>query len=170
MPPAHANSERRLGYILNDLSHLLRREFDRRVQQKKLGLTRAQWLILRQVSLQEGCLQRELAEGLRFAPATVGRHVERLAAAGWLDRRNDPRDARAYRLHLHPKAERTLARLKRLATQLRDEYFADIPLKRREALLDDLLVIKRNLLACRARAASRSFHHHANHQEFQAAR
>ena len=81
MPPAPANSERRLGYILNDLSHLLRREFDRRVQQKKLGLTRAQWLILRQVSLQEGCLQRELAEGLRFAPATVGRHDSRTAAS-----------------------------------------------------------------------------------------
>ena len=169
MPPAPANSERRLGYILNDLSHLLRREFDRRVQQKKLGLTRAQWLILRQVSLQEGCLQRELAEGLRFAPATVGRHVERLAAAGWLDRRNDPRDARAYRLHLCPKAQRTLAQLTQLAAQLRNEYFADIPPKRREALVDDLLVIKRNLLACRARAASRTFHH-ANYQKFQAAR
>ena len=169
MPSAPANSERRLGYLLNDLSHLLRREFDRRVQQKELGLTRAQWLILRQVSLQEGCLQRELAEGLRLAPATVGRHVERLAAAGWLDRRNDPRDARAYRLHLHPKAERTLVQLKRLADQLRKEYFADIPPKRQTALVDDLLVIRRNLLACRDRAG-RSFHHHANHQEFQAAR
>jgi MarR family transcriptional regulator, transcriptional regulator for hemolysin len=166
--PASSESERRLGFLLNELSHLLRREFDRRVRDKGVGLTRAQWLILLQVSQQEGCLQRELAEALRLEPATVGRHVGRLTAAGWLDRRDDPRDGRAYRLQLRTKGRRTLAQLKRLAEQLRDEYFTGIPLERREFLIDDLLIIKRNLLACRARAANHS-PHHANHQEFQAA-
>ena len=166
---ASSDAERRLGFLLNELSHLLRREFDRRVQEKGVGLTRAQWLILRQVSLQEGCLQCELAEGLRFEPATVGRHVVRLVAAGWLDRHDDPCDGRAYRLQLRPKARRTLAQLKRLATQLRGEYFTGIPPERRALLIDDLLIVRRNLLACRARAACQS-PHHANHQEFQAAR
>jgi DNA-binding MarR family transcriptional regulator len=165
---ASADAERRLGFLLNELSHLLRREFDRRVRDKGVGLTRAQWLILLHVSLQEGCLQRELAEALRLEPATVGRHVGRLAAAGWLDRDDDPRDGRAYRLRLRTKGRRTLSTLKRLAEQLRDEYFAGIPLERRELLIDDLLIVRRNLLACRARAANQS-PHHANHQEFQAA-
>jgi hypothetical protein len=56
----------------------------------------------------------------------------------------------------------------RLAMQLRDEYFVGIPPAPRELLIDDLLVIRRNLLACRARAARHPLHH-ANHQEFHAA-
>jgi DNA-binding MarR family transcriptional regulator len=165
---ASIDAERRLGFLLNELSHLLRREFERRMQEKGVGLTRAQWLILRQLALRKGCRQRELADRLRFEPATIGRHVDRLAAAGWLARRDDPRDGRAYRLLLRPKARRTLAQLMRLAAELRDEYFAGIPPARREELIDDLLTVKRNLLACRARAKGQSFHH-ANHQEFQAA-
>jgi DNA-binding MarR family transcriptional regulator len=163
-----AAAERRLGFLLNELSHLLRREFDRRVHDKGVGLTRAQWLILRQLSLRGDCLQRELAEALRVEPATVGRHVGRLVAGGWLDRHDDPHDGRAYRLRLRPKARRTLSQLKRLATHLRDEYLTGIPPARRERLIDDLLIIKGNLLACRARAAHPSFNH-ANHPESQAA-
>jgi len=167
MPPAR--SDRRLGFLLSELSHLLRCEFDRRVQAKRLGLTRAQWLMLRQLSFQEGCRQRELADALRFAPATVARQVERLAAAGWLDRRPDPCDRRARRLHLQPRARRTLAELQRMVTRFRAEYFADLPAARRIQLIDDLLVIRRNLLARRARAGGRPLRH-ASHAHLQAAR
>ena len=82
MPCTADNHEPGLGFLLSDLGRLLRCEYDRRVQQEGLGLTRAQWLILRQVSEQEGCLQRELAGALRIEASTVGRHVERLVAAG----------------------------------------------------------------------------------------
>lgn len=154
MPSITSNQEPGLGFLLGDLGRLLRREYDRRVQQEGLGLTRAQWLILRQVSEHEGCLQRELAEALQIEASTVGRHVERLVAAGWLERRDDVWDGRAYRLHLQPKARNTLARLKRLTVELRDEYFAGIPPERREALIDNLQIIKRNVLASRVRTGS----------------
>jgi DNA-binding MarR family transcriptional regulator len=166
---APTTAERRPGFLLHELSHLLRREFDRRVEQAGLGLTRAQWLILRQVGQHAGCRQRDVAAMLRLEPATVGRHIDRLAAAGWLDRRDDRRDGRAYRLYLRSKAWRVLARLKRLGAQLREEYLAGIPAPRRKALIDDLLVIQQNLLACRMRAESR-FSRHANSPARQAAR
>ncbi len=146
-------TERRPGFLLHELSHLLRREFDRRVGQAGLGLTRAQWLILRQVARQAGCRQRDVAGRLRLEAATVGRHISRLRAAAWLERRPDPRDGRAYRLHLRPKARRVLRRLRSLGTRLREEYLAGIPPARREALIDDLLIIRGNLLACRLRPA-----------------
>ncbi len=170
MPPSAYPPERGLGFLLNELSHLLRREVDHRVQRAGVGLTRAQWQILRQVSLREGCLQCELAADLRFEPATVGRHVGRLLAGGWLERRDDPRDGRAYRLYLQPRARRPLAQLRRLAEQPRAEYFAGIPPGRRHALIDDLLVIKRNLLACRARSDPSPSSVHAPDSESQAAR
>ena len=168
MSGATANSARRPGFLLHELSHLLRREFDRRVEQAELGLTRAQWLILRQVGQHAGCRQRDVATLLQLEPATVGRHIDRLIAAGWLDRHDDPQDGRAYRLCLRPRARRALARLKQLGTQLRKEYLAGIPAPRREALIDDLLVIRQNLLACRARAEHR-LSHHANPPALQAA-
>ncbi|MFA5057228.1 MAG: MarR family transcriptional regulator [Opitutaceae bacterium] len=169
MSATACTSERRPGFLLHELSHLLRREFDRRVEEAKLGLTRAQWLILRQVARHAGCNQRDVAAMLQLEPATIGRHVDRLRHAGWLDRRDDPRDGRAFRLYLRPKARRALARLKRLGAQLREEYLASIPPQRREALIDDLLVIRQNLLTCRARIKG-PLSHHANHHEFQAAR
>ena len=46
--------------------------------------------------------------------------------------------------------------------KIRNERFADILPERRDALIDDLLIIKRNLLACRSRAPRQTFHH-ANH-------
>ncbi len=170
MAATEYHPERRLGFLLNELSHLLRREVDRRMQRAGVGLTRAQWQILRQVSLREGCLQCELAADLRLEPATVGRHVERLVAGGWLERRDDPRDGRAYRLRLRPRARRPLTRLRRLAEQLRFEYFAGIPRERQDALIDDLLVVKRNLLACRTPAHGSPSFAHANHHADQAAR
>lgn len=159
MSATTAAAERRPGFLLHELSHLLRREFDRRVDQAGLGLTRAQWLILRQVGQHAGCRQRDVAALLRLESATVGRHLDRLVAGGWLDRGADARDGRAYCLRLRPKARRALARLQQLGARLREEYLAGIPASRREALIDDLLVIRKNLLACRARARKRPSSH-----------
>jgi DNA-binding MarR family transcriptional regulator len=150
MPITASTHEPEPDLLLNDLGYLLRRELDRQVQQAGLGLTRAQWLVLRQVALQEGCLQRELAEAMGIESSTVGRHVERLVTADWLERRDDASDGRAYRLHLHPRARKTLLHLQQLTARLRDEYFAGISPARREALVGDLQLIKRNLLASRA--------------------
>jgi len=169
MSAVKTNSDRRPGFLLHELSHLLRREFDRRVERAGLGLTRAQWLILRQIGQHVGCRQRDVAAMLQLEPATVGRHIDRLVAAGWLDRRDDSRDGRAYRLHLRAKAWRALARLKQLGALLRDEYLAGISAPRREVLIDDLLVIRQNLLACRARAEKR-LSNHATPPTLQAAR
>ncbi len=168
MPLPVCPSERRPGFLLHEISHLLRREFDCRVEQAELGLTRAQWLILRQVARRAGCSQHDVAARIRLEAPTVGRHIDRLLTAGWIDRQDNPRDGRAYRLHLRPKAQRTLARLKRLGAQMREDYLAGIPPARREALIDDLLVIRQNLLACRSRAGART-PSHAKHPTLPAA-
>ena len=147
MPSQTPDPERRFGALLNELSHLLRREFERRLRRQKIALTRAQWRILRRVADREGCSQRELAEVMRLKAATVGRHVARLRAGGWLSRADHPRDGRAYRLRTRPKERRTLAVMQRVAARLQEEYFAGLPPGRSDGLIDDLLRIKENLLA-----------------------
>ncbi len=139
--------ERRFGALLNELSYLLRREFERRLRRRAIALTRAQWRILRRIADREGCTQCELAAVMHLKPTTIGRHIERLEAGGWIGRTRDPRDARAYRLSVRRKAWDTLEQMRLVAEGLREEYFAGLPPARRDGLIDDLLRIQDNLLA-----------------------
>ena len=148
------NFERSLGFILSDISQLARKEFDRRV--RDVGLTRAQWLFLYHLAREAGCSQSELAERLQIERISVSRQAERLEKAGWIKRRDDRSDGRAYHLHLTPRAERMVDRLAVKATQLREEYLQGFSIARREVLIDDLLRIKSNLLRISAHARKSS--------------
>ena len=141
----NATAERHLGLLLADINRLVRREFDRRV--RPLGLTRAQWLFLFQLSRQPGATQSELAEQLQMEKISVSRQAERLQRAGWIERRDDAADRRAYHLFLTPRAGRVVGKLEQTATGLRTDYLRGVPPARRSALVADLVRIKTNLLA-----------------------
>ena len=79
------NFDRSLGFLLNDISRLMRQEFNRRVE--GFGLTRAQWLFLFYVARRPGCTQSDLAEELQVQKITVSRQADRLERAGWIERR-----------------------------------------------------------------------------------
>ena len=95
-----------VGFLIHDVSRMMRSWFDARCQH--LGLTRAQWRVLIQLSAREGASQRELAEILEIDTVTLGRHIDRLERDDWLERRPDPNDRRVWRLHLTPAARPTL--------------------------------------------------------------
>jgi MarR family transcriptional regulator, transcriptional regulator for hemolysin len=140
-------SEHALGPLLNDLSRLLRREFDRRLRAAGVRLTRAQWLILYQVAREEGVSQTALAEKLDLERMTVSRHAARLSHQGWLERRAHEGDARVYRLFLRLKARRVLRDLQPVVERFRQDYFRGLDGERRQALFDDLQHIRANLIS-----------------------
>lgn len=142
-------AERRLGLLFSDINRLARREFDRRV--RPLGLTRAQWMFLFQLSHQPGATQSELAEQLQMEKISVSRQAGRLQRGGWIERRDDAADRRAYHLFLTPRATRVVEKLDHMASGLRADYLRGVPPARRTALLADLTRIKTNLLALDAR-------------------
>jgi MarR family transcriptional regulator, transcriptional regulator for hemolysin len=142
--------DRSLGFLLADISRLARKEFDRRV--RDLGLTRAQWLFLYYLSRHAGCTQSELAELLQMEKISVSRQADRLEKAGWIQRADHRADARAYRLELTARAQRITARLEERADRLRDDYLQGISAPRRAVLLDELTLIKANLLQLGERA------------------
>lgn len=146
--------DRNLGFVIADISRLARKEFDRRV--RGLRLTRAQWLFLYHLARQPGCTQSELAESLQVERITISRQAHRLEKAGWIERRDHHADGRAYHLHLTPKAERLTLRLEGMAGKLRDDYMSGLPVPRRDALINDLLLVKTNLLRMEAKAKQRS--------------
>src|SRR3546814_9042958 len=77
---------------------------------------------------------------------TLGRHIDRLEEAGWVERRRDPADRRAWRLYLDEKARPIIDRLSVLSRGVREEALAGIPPDECEHLIDTLIHIKDNLL------------------------
>jgi len=130
----------KLGFLIGDVTRLYRREFDRRVAH--LGLTRVQWRALRRIERVEGMTQIKLAEDLELAPIAVGRVIDRLEKAGFIERRPDPADRRCWRLHLAPGSAMVMAGVDRIATDLREEVFADIDLPDLETTERVLAILK----------------------------
>lgn len=147
------NSERSLGVIIAEISRLARKEFDRRV--RHLGLTRPQWLFLYHLARNPGSTQTAIAERLQIEKITASRQAERLLRDGWIERRSHAHDGRAYTLHVSEKAQPIITQLAAIAESLRNEYFRGISAPRRDALIDDLLHIKANLLRLDADAKQR---------------
>jgi DNA-binding MarR family transcriptional regulator len=141
---------RALGFLLADVSRLMRRRFDARA--REIGLTRAQWRVLTQLRRREGINQTALAEIMEIEPISLGRHIDRLVEKDFVERRADPRDRRAWRLYLRPEVQPVLDRLRTLSNANRKEVLQGIPLEESEALIDTLLKIKGNLAALEAQA------------------
>jgi MarR family transcriptional regulator for hemolysin len=74
-------------------------------------MTRAQWAVLSKLRRREGLKQRELADMLDLAPITLARLVDKLAASGLVERREDATDRRVNRLYLTADSAPALKRL-----------------------------------------------------------
>ena len=133
------------GYLLSDVTLLVRKHFDRRAS--KFGLTRAQWRAVKVLNLREGLRQTELADFLEMEPIAVGRVIDRLQAAGFVERRPDPADRRAWRLHTTEQARSVVDDMEVIARGLRKDATAGISIDELQQALAVIARIKENLLA-----------------------
>jgi DNA-binding MarR family transcriptional regulator len=133
------------GYLLNDVTLLFRKHFDRRAV--KFGLTRAQWRATKMLYHREGLRQTELAESLDMEPIAVGRVIDRLQAAGFVERRPDPRDRRAWRLYITEQARVIVGDMELIARDVRKDATLGIEYDDLRQALDVLNRIKENLQA-----------------------
>ena len=136
--------EHLLGFMLNDVSRLLRTRFDQRA--KSHGLTRSQWRVLVHLARAEGIIQSGLAEILEVERMTLGRLIDRLEVAGWVERRRDSKDRRVRRLYLTAMARPTLSDIMKIATDMHDEALHGLSNDDLNKLMQTLLVIKNNLI------------------------
>ncbi|QEX16898.1 MarR family transcriptional regulator [Hypericibacter terrae] len=137
------NPERSFGFLLYDAARLLRRDFDRRA--RSLGLTRAQWSVLAHLKRNEGSNQASVADTLELEPITLVRLLDRLEAAGWVERRPDPDDRRARQLFLKDKARPVLDQLMALAAETRAVALAGIDEREQDFLIEALIKVRANL-------------------------
>jgi DNA-binding MarR family transcriptional regulator len=141
-----------LGFLFSDISRLLRRNMDRRLQ--SLGLTQAQWRAIARLSRNEGMTQIDLAESLEIQPITVTRLVDRMEKAGWVERRAHPHDRRAVQLFLTPRSQPILAEMHARAADTMSEATRGVAVGAQKQLLDTLDHIKQNLTAADSAAVA----------------
>src|SRR5262245_61576649 len=135
--------QRSFGFLLYDSARLLRRDFDRRA--RAIGLTRAQWSVLAHLSRNEGISQAGLADILDIEPITLGRLIDRLEDAGWVERRPHATDRRVYMLYLTPKAWPLIAQIRALSAETRAVALAGISAVEQALLVEILTRVRANL-------------------------
>jgi DNA-binding MarR family transcriptional regulator len=131
------------GYAVTDVTRLLRRVFDRR--SLHLGLTRAQWRALHRIERVPGLSQAQLAEDLDLEPIAVGRVLDRLERAGFVERREDPEDRRRWRLYPTARIDEVMTGMRRVARNLHEDALAGISDAELETTLAVLARVKDTL-------------------------
>jgi MarR family transcriptional regulator for hemolysin len=101
----------------------------------------------------EGCRQAELAESLDVRPITLARLIDRLQAAGLVERRPRKDDRRAVQLMLTPKAKPIVKRMWALGAETRERAFAGLGERERTALFAALGRVRDNLSSAGGSAA-----------------
>jgi DNA-binding MarR family transcriptional regulator len=91
-----------LGYLANRTARLMAQMFSRRLQRH--GVALAQWAILLVLYARDGQTQRELSRVVAIEPPTVARTIDRMVRDGLVHREPHPRDGRATRIRLTPRA------------------------------------------------------------------
>jgi MarR family transcriptional regulator, transcriptional regulator for hemolysin len=137
--------ERSFGFLLHDVSRLLRKRFDRRA--RTIGLTRAQWFVMAHLARNEGLNQSALADILEIEPITLVHQLDRLETAGWIERRLDANDRRVRLLHLTELGRVILGKMQKLGLETKAEAVTGLTAAEQDALIDTLTKIKANLSA-----------------------
>lgn len=136
-----------LGYWLRFVSNHVSNAFARKVE--ALGVTVAEWVMLRQLLDAEPLSPSKLAELMGASRGTVTKLADRLIAKALVVRESDASDGRAQFLHLTPAGRKLVPKLAQLADRNDAEFFDHLSVSEREALARTLhdIVERRGLTA-----------------------
>lgn len=149
--PVDSPERRRLPPLLRRAWYGLNRAFRRHIAHT--GATPDQFTVLRCLleGDPKGVTQGELTKMMSSDPNTIASLLERMAAAGWVERKPHESDRRAYRIRLKPAGRRLYAELRDLAIALQSQVMAALPEAKRENFLENLAAVAD---ACRSAAAN----------------
>jgi MarR family transcriptional regulator, transcriptional regulator for hemolysin len=144
--PATAGVSRAFGFLVHDISRLIKRRFERRARQMGLLITRQQAAVVLNIASHEGVSQAEVATWLGIEPIALVRMLDKLHEEGLVERRSHPTDRRVRTLWLTPAAGPVVERILAINEAIRQEAFVGLPPKTRDAMINVLGQIKDNLV------------------------
>ncbi len=108
---AHSIDPDSLGFLLNDLARLMRSTFEAEIEAAAIPVTPAEARVLAHMSRGGALQQTRLACLLGVAPMSLSIFIDRLEAAGLVERTPDPADRRAKLVSLTPAADPVLTQI-----------------------------------------------------------
>src|SRR5205814_5174361 len=127
---------RAFGFLVHDVSRLIKRGFERRARQIGLPITRQQAAVVLNIAGNEGVSQAEVAAWLDIEPIALVRMLDKLHEEGLVERRAHPTDRRIRTLWLTEAAHPVVARILAINEAIRQEAFAGLPPATRDVLID----------------------------------
>ncbi len=136
--PVDSPDRRRLPVLLRRAWYGLNQAFRRRILHT--GLTPDQFTALRNLheAGTEGLIQSQLTGRMSSDPNTIASLVERMKKAGLIDREQDDKDRRAYRIRINASGRKKFQEARKLAVSLQENVMEVIPKEQRETFLKQL--------------------------------
>lgn len=138
------NTSLRFGFLIHDVSRLRRVVVDRSL--KPLGITRSQWWVLAFLSRRDGMTQTALAADLDLTKVAIGGLLDRMEAAGFVERRADQNDGRARRVYLTRAGARMVKTIRESVEAIELEILNRIPEDALTQAAETLKILKDTLL------------------------
>lgn len=114
-----------------------------------LGLSRAQYLALSELWLEDGLTQRQLADRVGVEQATMANTLVRMERDGLIEKKPNPDDGRSQQIWLTQAAHRLQAPATNAATEANELVATGLPVAERELFLSMLARVISNLRADR---------------------
>ena len=138
------NTGLRFGFLIHDVSRLRRVVVDRAL--KPLGITRSQWWVLAFLSRRDGMTQTALAADLDLTKVAIGGLLDRMEAAGFVERRADSSDGRARRVYLTRAGSKMVITIRENVEQIELQILENVSEESLNQAAATLLTIKETLL------------------------
>lgn len=149
-----------LGFLLTEVSRLMRNAVERRISDAGLEITAGEARALMHVAANEGARQTVIAERMGVEPMTVCAYLDRLEKIGLVARQPDPGDRRAKNVRTTDAADRMIVAIRKETTALFDSVQTGLDADAREALSSALKLLRGNLQAALAdRQAAKAISH-----------
>ena len=137
--PIDSPERKRLPPLLRRAWYGLNQAFRRRIAH--LEITPDQFTVLRTLLENDGITQRELTLLISSDPNTVASLLERMEAAGLIERKTHEKDRRANRLKLQPAGKKKYLAGREIAIELQKQVLAILPQEKREEFLRNLALV-----------------------------
>lgn len=136
-----------LGFVLIDVSRMLRGAFERRIAVAGLGLTPGEARTLVHVAALEGSRQQDIAQRMGVEPMTLSSYLDRLQSMGFIERRPDPVDRRAKQIFTTGTADDLIAGIRVEQIELMERVTSGLTPDDLSLMRDRLKRMRANLLA-----------------------
>jgi len=132
-----------LGFLLADVSRMMRRAFNKHIENSSLTLAQARALVY--VSRHGGIRQSHLADMLEILPITLTRLIDQLVEEGLVERKPDPNDRRAHKIFITDQAPPILTSIQKAAACIQNDALIGLDESQASQLLSTLQTMRDNL-------------------------